>query len=184
MKVALEAIDTIRKERGSSAGETDFCAAWWYNVLYLYTSATVLIAARLSPAILAEVSEESVLDGWHEAMKILEGYSPTGASIARLTTTLRLLLEAVPQQYSRFRDSSRQIQGDVSSVPQSQIQATVPLPYWRPLDLVDSFSTPQDDVTRGLQDDNDAIPSDSFPGFDTCFDPNDLSWLMTVPLDT
>ena len=184
VKVALEAIDTIRKERGNSAGETDFCAAWWYNVLYLYTSATVLIAARLSPAILADVSEESVLDGWHKAMEILEGYSPTGPSIKRLTTTLRLLLEAVPQQYSRFKETSRQIQGEVSSVPQSQIQATVPLPYWRPLDLVDSFSTPQVDLTRGLQDDHDALPNDSFPVFDTSFDPNDLSWLMTIPLDT
>ena len=180
MKVALGAIDTIRKERGRSAGEMGFCAAWWYNVLYLYTSATVLIAARLSPAILADVSEEAVLDGWQKAMEILEEYSPTGASIKRLTTTLRLLLEAVPQHYSRFI----QTQWDVSSVPQNPIQTTAPLPYWRPLDQVDSFSTPRDDLTRALQDDNDALANDSFPTFDTCFDPNDISWLMTIPLDT
>ena len=180
VKVALRAIDTISRERGSSAGEIGFCTAWWYNVLYLYTSATVLIAARLSPAILADVSEEAVLDGWQKALEILEEYSPTGASIRRLTTTLRLLLEAVPQHYSRFK----QTQWDASSIPQSQIQATAPLPYWRPLDLVDSFSTPQDDLSRALSDDDDALPNDSFPIVDTGFDPNDISWLMTIPLDT
>jgi hypothetical protein len=184
VKVALGAIDTIRKERGSNAGEIGFCDPWWYNVLYLYTSAKVLIAARLSPAILADVSEEAVLNGWQTAMDILEEHTPAATCIKRLTTTLRLLLEVVSHHYSRFKENSRQTRWDVSSAPQTQIQATVPLPYWCPLDLVDSFSTPQDDQTRALQDDNDALPNDSFPVFDTGFDPNDLSWLMTVPFDT
>ena len=184
VKVALEAIDIIYKERGSRAGGTGSCAAWWYNVLYLYTSATVLIAARLAPAILADVSEESVLDGWHRAMEVLEGYSPVGASIQRLTTTLRLLFKAVPEQYSRLKENPRQTQGDVSTITQDTGQRTVLLPSWRTQDPVASFSTPLDDLTRGPQDNNDALPNDSLLDFDTVFDPKDLSWLMTIPLDS
>ena len=101
MKVAQEAIETIYGGKAASAGDVGYFSAWWYNVLFLYTSATVLIAARLSPSILAEVSEESILDGWRKAMEVLEEYGVFGTSIRRLTDTLRLLFDAVPQQYSR-----------------------------------------------------------------------------------
>ena len=182
--VALKAIDTIYKERGNGAGGGGSSAAWWYNVLYLYTSATVLIAARLAPAILAEVSEESILHGWHKAMEVLEGYSPVGASIQHLTTTLRLLFEAVPEQYSRFKENPRQTQEDVLTITQDPGPRTVQLPYWHIADPLASFLTPLDDLTRCPPDDNDALPNETLLDFDTVFDPNDLSWLMTIPLDS
>ena len=53
----------------------DLGAFWWYNFLYVYTSATVLIATRLLPAILGEVSEEAVLLAWRQALEILDEYS-------------------------------------------------------------------------------------------------------------
>jgi hypothetical protein len=154
-------------------------------VLYLYTSATVLIAARLSSAILADISEESILDGWHKAMEVLEGYSAFGASIKRLTTTLTLLFEAVPRQYSRFKENSRQVQADTSSVSQNQGQGSVPLPYWRSLDPVDFVSTPVDSLPREQsKDDSNGFSNDTLLDFDAVFDPNDHSWLMTIPLDS
>ncbi|KIX07448.1 uncharacterized protein Z518_02101 [Rhinocladiella mackenziei CBS 650.93] len=184
VRVALEAINTIHQERGNNDAENGYLAAWWYNVLYLYTSATVLIAARLSSAILADVSEETILDGWHKAMDVLKRYSLFSASIKRLTTTLTLLFEAVPRQYSRFKENSRQVQTDTSPLPQNQGQGSVPLPYWRLLDSVDLVSTPVDNLPREQsQDDNNALPDDSLLDFDRVFDPNDLSWLMTIPLD-
>ncbi|KAJ9615172.1 hypothetical protein H2200_001246 [Cladophialophora chaetospira] len=183
VKVALEAIDTIHKAKGSGVGELNFCSAWWYNVLYLYTSATVLIAARLSPAVLADVSEESVLSGWRIAMEILEEYSVIGASIKRLTTTLRLLLEAVPQQYSRLKGNARQGQTDVSSAPQVQPENILPQAAWRPQASSDFLSTFQDDANGGLLGDDGDLENAVLLDFDTVFDPNDLSWLTTIPLD-
>jgi hypothetical protein len=184
VKVALEAIDTIRKEKGASVGDNNFCAAWWYNVLYLYTSATVLIAARLSPAILTDVSEESVLSAWETAMEILEEYSVIGASIKRLITTLRLLLEAVPQQYSRLRENARHGQGQLSSITQPQSQAATQMPAWRAPNAMASLQMPQDGLNGDFQDIGDSLSNDLLLDFDTVFDPNDLSWLMTMPLDT
>ncbi|KAK5032535.1 hypothetical protein LTS07_003943 [Exophiala sideris] len=185
VKIALEAINTIHRERGESAGDIGFLAAWWYNVLYIYTSATVLIAARLSPAILADVSEESILDGWRKAMDVLEGYSPFGVSIQRLTTTLRLLFEAVPQQYSRFRETARQIQPDASLGLQSQAAGTGALPDWRWMDPVNSVPDSLDDLSREYsEENNNALTNEFLLGFDTVFDPNDLSWLTTIPLDS
>lgn len=185
VKVALEAINTIYKERGSHPGEIGHLAAWWYNVLYLYTSATVLIAARLSSAILADVSEETILDGCQKAMEVLKAYSPFSPSIRRLTTTLCLLFEAVPKQYSRFRENSKQGEGSVSMIPEYTNLGTVPLRYWRPRDSADFASTPLDDMLNPhVQDDSSELPRDSFLDFNTPFDPNDLSWLMTLPLDS
>lgn len=184
VKVALEAINTIHNEIDGDAGGMEFCAAWWYNAHALYTSATILIAARLAPAILADVSEELVLDGWDKAMESLERYSPLGASIKRMSTTLRLLFDAVPQQYSLFKEHSRQTQGNVPSLSESPPQASALLPECRPQDVVEAFPTPQDNLNRGFQEEADAFPYDSFWDFNTVFDPNDLSWLINIPLDT
>ena len=184
VRVALESINTIHREKGNNDAENGYVAAWWFNVLYLYTSATTLIAARLSPSILADISEETILDGWHKAMDILKRYSLFSASIKRLTTTLALLFEAVPQQYSRFKENSRLVQPDSLPVSQIQGQGAVPLPYWRPLDSTDLVSIPVDCLPREQpQDDNDTLACDYLFDFDRVFDPNDLSWLMTIPLD-
>lgn len=173
VKVALEAIDTIYRERGSNVRETGSCAAWWYNVLYLYTSATVLIAARLSPPILAEVSEESILQGWRRALEVLDEYSRFGASIAQLPTTLRLLFEAVPQQYSRLS------QGGTSTIPGSRGQSVAPQPYSN-----ESATDVADEQLRENMQDENTFPDDLFPELDTTFDPDDISWLMMIPLDS
>ncbi|OAP64278.1 hypothetical protein AYL99_00250 [Fonsecaea erecta] len=185
VRVALEVIHIIYQERGHNAGDVGSLAAWWYNVLYLYTSATVLIAARLSPAILVDVSEESILDGWRKAMEILDWYSPFGTSIQRLTTTLRLLSDAVPQQYSRFRGSSQQLQPTVPSATQNLGQSSPSMYAWRPPEPVDHMPATLDGTTGVItQDDIYPLINDSFLDFDSVFDPNDLSWLMTIPLDS
>lgn len=185
VKVAIEAIETVFRHRGSHPSALGSCAAWWYNVLYLYTSATALIAARTSATILAEVPKELILESWNKAIQVLEEYSRFGPSIRRLSTTLRLLSEAVPQQYSRFKENSRQ--SHLRSLPVSQAQAqapapsVVPLPYW---DLTNFVSTPVDDPTReNLLDNNMTDLTDPIFDLDRVFDPNDLSWLMTIPLD-
>ena len=60
-------VQTIYVEKMILPGEVGFLSAWWYNVLFLYASGSVLIAARLNDAILREVSEDAVLDSWRKA---------------------------------------------------------------------------------------------------------------------
>ncbi|KIX94735.1 uncharacterized protein Z520_09425 [Fonsecaea multimorphosa CBS 102226] len=185
VRVALEAIHVIHQKRGRDAGDIGNLAAWWYNVLYLYTSATVLIAARLSPTILVDVSEESILDGWRKAMELLDWYGPFGPSIKRLTTILRLLSDAVPQQYSRFKGNSQQPPTNVVSVTQNLAQRSPSMPPWRPSEPVDNAPVAVDDTAgAAAQDDVYLFSNDPFLDFDSVFDPNDLSWLMTIPLDS
>lgn len=47
--VAQEAIETIHREISKSAGRVAQLSSWWYNVLYLYTSATVLVSVGKWP---------------------------------------------------------------------------------------------------------------------------------------
>lgn len=190
VQVAQEAIETIYREKGKRVGDVGSLSAWWYNVLFLYTAATVLIAARLSSPILAEVSEESILDGWRKAMEILMEYGVFGKSICRLTTTLRLLFDAVPQQYSRLRQNPQQSQP--TTAPATQIRAPdatffTGVPTTRQIGFSSSpFLTPRDLAQEhtNLRENNDFSSVEIPLDFGEVFDPTDLSWLMTIPFDS
>ncbi|CAG8365171.1 unnamed protein product [Penicillium salamii] len=72
--------------------------AWWYNVLYVYTSATVLIAGRLCSEILAEVREESITQSWNQALEILKKYQSYSTSARRCVAALEILYEQVASE--------------------------------------------------------------------------------------
>ncbi len=181
---AQEAIDTIYKHKCSSDGETGFLAAWWYNVLYLYTAATVLIAARMSLSILAEISEESILDRWNKALEVLEGYGVFGTSIRRLSTTLRLLFDAVPQQYFKHRQQPRQTDENLAQEANENPQGTLALSSWRMMDSTGSLPSNSYEQARDIAHDGNSFSfADPLPDFVTAFDPNDLSWLTTTPFN-
>ena len=95
VKTAFTAIDMLDEHKTSHPGEIGSTSEWWFNVLYLYTSATVLIAARLSSIISGNLSgnlsDKSIREHWDKAIGLLEAYIPFGESIAQLTTTLILL---------------------------------------------------------------------------------------------
>jgi hypothetical protein len=184
VRIAQEAIDTVYKERGASNGEADNTSAWWYNVLYLYTSATVLIAARLSSHILAQIHEDSILDRLNKAMEVLEGYGAFGISIQRLTATLGLLLDAIPRQYSRLRQPQL-FPNALMPPPVTQAQGTG-------LHTSGNFTTSLDYNTLPPYTSTDILNYetshllrvDPLPDLDMSFDPTDVSWLMTVPLES
>ncbi|KAJ5306304.1 hypothetical protein N7508_005319 [Penicillium antarcticum] len=69
--------------------------SWWYNILYVYTAATILIAGRLCPAILAEATEESVSLSWQRALNILRNYQSYSSSARRCVLALELLYEQI-----------------------------------------------------------------------------------------
>lgn len=183
VKVAQAAIDIVHQEEDVLIEEPYYLSAWWYNVLFLYTSATVLIAARLSPDILNEVPEEKILESWRKAVKLLEKYGAFGTSIQRLVTTLRLLFDAVPQQYSRLRQQLPRQHEDSVTAALTPTRSQAPLmssTIWRPAD----FPTPSlDQEAADFLCETGGGLDETLLDFNNVFDPNDLSWLLTMPFN-
>jgi len=160
-------------------------APWWYNVLFLYTSATVLLAARLSPSIVSELSEESIVEGCQKAIAVLEGYGTFSNSIKRLVTTLRLLYNAVPRQYSRLRQNPS-LQDAVKN-PANNAQAHHANAWQNrsSVDATDGSLAHSQQSAQHLTYELDMLSQpDVLWDLDLDFDPTDVSWLTTVPFDT
>ncbi|RDW80270.1 hypothetical protein BP6252_04908 [Coleophoma cylindrospora] len=183
VKVAQEAIDTIHK-RETTGICSEALSPWWYNVLFLYTSATVLIAARLSPLILAEVSEESVLDMFRKAMEVLNRYKAFGTSVHLLTIMLHFLSDFLPQRYARNRQN---LQGADTNKPSSNntgANGNPTLQYWCPMKPVGASSShPSENSRHHDSESNNSTSAETVPDFDTIFDPDDFSWLVKLPLN-
>ncbi|OOQ82807.1 putative C6 transcription factor [Penicillium brasilianum] len=94
VKVAQESIELIYTHVPPD-GTGGPLPAWWYNILYIYTAATVLIAGRLSPTILAEISEPSITRSWNCALEILRKYQSHSTSARRCVAALEILYEQV-----------------------------------------------------------------------------------------
>lgn len=181
VKVAQEAISIIDKRRINNTGHL---AAWWYNVLFLYISATVLIAARLSPLLLAEISEAVIFDSWRQVMEALNQYSVHGASINRLSTTLKLLFDTVPRQFSRVRQVPAEnvdlaLAGGLTSTATRPVQGGL----WDST-IAESRPLSPSYFDRGFGDTNTAyFDDDDFGLLNSLCDSNDMSWLTTVPFE-
>ncbi|KAL2820921.1 fungal-specific transcription factor domain-containing protein [Aspergillus cavernicola] len=94
VKVAQEVIELIYSNIPSD-GTSGPLPAWWYNILYVYTAATVLIASRLCPAILQEVTETATTRSWNCALEILRKYQSYSTSARRCVAALEILYERV-----------------------------------------------------------------------------------------
>ncbi|KAI9370712.1 fungal-specific transcription factor domain-containing protein [Aspergillus egyptiacus] len=94
VKVAHEVIELIYNNIPAD-GTSGPLPAWWYNILYVYTAATVLIASRLCPAILEEVTEEATTRSWNCALEILRKYQSYSSSARRCVAALEILYEQV-----------------------------------------------------------------------------------------
>jgi len=184
VKVSQEAIDIIYREGVADAGKVGSLAAWWDNVLYVYTSATILIAARLSTSVLADVSEESLFDGLRKAVEILDRYKLFSASIPRLTYTLRLLVDVVPRQYSRVYPQLQQDNASTTAGNQAPSISGATFSFWCPLKPKGPSSHPSHRTSSHSDSGNDQPALNEVrPEFDAVFDPEDFTWLMTIPLE-
>ncbi|KAJ5423090.1 hypothetical protein N7445_011198 [Penicillium cf. griseofulvum] len=97
VKAAQESIELIYNNVPAD-GTGGPLPAWWYNILYVYTSATVLIAGRLCAAILAEVTESSVVQSWNHALEVLRKYQSYSTSAHRCVAALEILYEQVTSE--------------------------------------------------------------------------------------
>ncbi|KAJ5146670.1 hypothetical protein N7526_000022 [Penicillium atrosanguineum] len=90
--------------------------AWWYNILYIYTAATVLIAGRLCSAIVSEVTEASITHSWECALEILRKYQKYSTSARRCVAALEILYEKVVSDGQPLADHDS-AQGFTAHVP-------------------------------------------------------------------
>lgn len=104
-KVALQlslacvkaAVKTIERFDVAMAGREleefdEILPAWWYGIFYVYTAATVLIAARLNATLFAEVGSDTISTAWKTIIKIMRCYQELSNEAERCLTTLNLLL--------------------------------------------------------------------------------------------
>lgn len=74
--------------------EQQFTHAWWYNVLFIYNAATVLIAARLCGDVIADIGEDELGASWSLATSMLERYAKGSTWVHYLLEGMRNLATA------------------------------------------------------------------------------------------
>jgi len=184
--VAQDTIDLAYTRRSGDPTAVGPIAAWWYNVLFVYSAATVLVAGKLCPSILKEVSEKSISRSWHRAIEILDHYESFGPVIKQLVAAQHVLFNTLPEYYSQAKgsrppeNSSGHIESDtfnISELSSRQIEQIEPNTY----DNLNSKS--------GMGGGDNVMPSVGLSNptfdydFDFVFDSNDLSWLNSMPFE-
>lgn len=100
IKAALETINYLNTTIADKKLEEldDLLPSWWYNIFYIHTAATVLLAARLQESIVSEVTESAINNAWHVLMRILKRFKNYSKHATRCAAALSVLFEQVSQQ--------------------------------------------------------------------------------------
>lgn len=127
VETAISAIDTIDKHLPKSVESVGSLPAWWYNVLYVYTAAVVLIAAARCPALQSEISQRLILARFETAILIVRRYRIYSSNVQRSIAALEALFAQIPDQKKEFHP------------PQSDGNATNDGDWNSPEDYTDNF---------------------------------------------
>ncbi|KAH8588230.1 fungal-specific transcription factor domain-containing protein [Bisporella sp. PMI_857] len=134
---------------------TGVLPAWWYNIFYVYTAATCLLAARLRPVIQHDIAHYTVAQSWNDAIEILKSLECFGESAQRCVTALEILSSKFPM---------------VSEASDQHLSPAMP------------------ELSSGAGGSASDVDHVSFAGFGRRsdlsifnFDPNDMSWINSVP---
>ncbi|RFU34728.1 hypothetical protein B7463_g1641, partial [Scytalidium lignicola] len=136
------------------------------------------------PAVVAEVSEEAILDGFRKAVSVLHQYAVFNASIHRLTTILGISFKIIPQQYSQLQQTLHRDETNTELRIDDDANNMATFQYWCPVRPLRRSSSPlPDHEVHPASENNDPAFSQTRPNFDIVFDPDDFTWLMTVPFN-
>lgn len=94
VSTAQDIISTLLRHQ-TVDGTVGLLPAWWYRVYYVYTAATVLIAAKLRPDVF---SRADLGRSWGEAMAVLGRHERFGQSARRCTAALHFLASKMGQE--------------------------------------------------------------------------------------
>lgn len=187
--VAQESIDLAFTRRSSDPNSVGPVAAWWYNVLFVYSAATVLVAAKLCPTLRAEFSSDSISRSWERAIRLLEHYKGFNPVTEQLIAALHLLYNVLPEHYQSAKETG---------FPESRRRNH----HHQTFEAMNVGSGPQPSLDRGMELrstargdspsneeavlDPSAMTPDrgfSYQDFDFYFDSRDLSWLNSMPFE-
>ncbi|RLV92246.1 hypothetical protein JA1_003273 [Spathaspora sp. JA1] len=133
VKLAVELIDLIGKYR---AGDIIYLPAHWYNVFYIYTSATVLLAAKLQISLHRDLDLSTFENAWNHSLEILGSYTHHSESAMRCLKVLEMMGNKVnisSQRLATQRNTPMPLSHEpdhlsslsVSAVPGSSVYATM-----------------------------------------------------------
>ncbi|KAK5049536.1 hypothetical protein LTR84_004465 [Exophiala bonariae] len=184
--VAQETIDLAYTRRSGDPTAVGPIAAWWYNVLFVYSAATVLIAGKLCPSILTEIPEKSISRSWHRAIEILEHYQSFGPVIKQLVAAQHVLFSTLPEHYSQAKGSRPPGDGSYQTGCSGNNVLTSASRQVEQM-RAETYSALQSNAAIEETDNSTSSLGLNNPNFDYdfdfVFDSNDLSWLNSMPFE-
>jgi hypothetical protein len=185
VNVAQETIDLAFTRLSADPTSVGPTAAWWYNVMFVYSAATVLVAAKLCASLMLEFSDDSISSSWSRAIELLGYYRDFNPIIEQLIRTLHMLYDVLPEHYLQARELSGP---SMRSGQAFESDDTGPTSHQLPLELRGD-QTSHSDVSQAntatglglstMLSDRMALYSE----LDFSFDSNDFSWLNAMPFD-
>ncbi|KAL2678716.1 hypothetical protein Neosp_009467 [[Neocosmospora] mangrovei] len=114
VRAALETVEFYESSIGNRSIQEceDLLPAWWYSTFYIYSAATILVAAQLHSALTAEVGAEKVLNGCRVSIKLLASFQGFGDHAMRCATAISLLLEHAQRKQTGQAQQKQQGQPD------------------------------------------------------------------------
>jgi hypothetical protein len=93
VRTAQEILELIYSRLTANDGDPHVVPQWWHTVTYIYTAATILIAAHIFPAIVKEVTASSLVTSILQGFQILDHHSEDHKSARQCKTALTVLCE-------------------------------------------------------------------------------------------
>ncbi|RMZ78110.1 hypothetical protein DV738_g3958, partial [Chaetothyriales sp. CBS 135597] len=166
VKASIELIG-ISKNHLTTAEAWGVKPVWLFGVLHIYLAATVLLAARLAPAItLGEVDDLAIDDAWQQGLSVLREFQYDNASAQRCVAALEILYKKHPD--NKDKDNTQR--------PQPMEQAVGHDGENQQNYVAGPYTIGQ--VANGDLDNED--PKRWFMDFDLS-DPYDMSWFDVAP---
>ncbi|KAJ4381318.1 hypothetical protein N0V86_003667 [Didymella sp. IMI 355093] len=102
LHTALELIDAVKEYSATEA-----TGAWWYNVFYTRTAATVVLLSGACPPVFENLGEEAWQQAWTNCIEILTQNLPQYAPVKACLKTLTALRDNILRQRSEAEAKER-----------------------------------------------------------------------------
>ena len=172
---------------------------WWNCVLFTYSAATVLQAARLRPV---GSPSYNIDTSWNQALEIIQSFEPLSPLVQRCVLALKILADKITETtagHDHTAATTTKLAGTSTLRPNSGSVTTamsVPTPNaprWTEKDGPSPASAPPPTPGGAIEAANALLPgmdealedgaaaTAGTMGFD--FDLNDMSWLTSAPVN-
>lgn len=181
VQTAQEAIENIHSHLPPSPALMGPLSAWWRNIFYLYTAATVLLAARLRSCITTNIPQKSIDQSWCQAIVVLHQYELHSSFAKHCVAVLQMLSDKVPEHFMRRKNQPHLVEPRRTAVTMQPSTMAEPrtIPDVPPMPYFSWCSDGEKDLTEldfNLTDD-----AGVFDTIGTSKDATDMWWLDSFP---